>query len=221
MTADAINSLPAISGKLFDDLPASIRSYIYYLEMTIQDQKVQIQALQVQVTGLEVQVKDLEARLSKNSSNSSKPPSSDGLKRQPKSLRSKSDKLQGAQKGRIGKGLTPVEKKCSCCGIINRGSFPDNIKGPVQYGERIQALATYFAHRHFIPVDRVCEIFEDIFDIELSPGTCANIDERLFQKLGTFESSLKEHLLGTRVLHFDETGVKCEKKLQWVHVSLS
>ncbi|NGX43422.1 MAG: hypothetical protein K940chlam7_01719 [Chlamydiae bacterium] len=46
------------------------------------------------------------------------------------------------------------EKKCPCCGSMNRAIFPENIRGPVQYGERVQALTVYFAHQHFIPVDR-------------------------------------------------------------------
>ena len=113
------------------------------------------------------------------------------------------------------------EKKCPCCGGITRALFPENIKGPVQYGDRIRALIAYFSHEHFIPVDRVCEIFEDIFGIALSAGTCANVDERLFANLEVFEAGLKAHLLATRVLHFDETGMRCEKKLHWVHVASS
>lgn len=113
------------------------------------------------------------------------------------------------------------EKKCPCCGEITRASFPENIKGPVQYGDRIRALITYFSHEHFIPVDRVCEIFKDIFGVALSPGTCANVDEQLFANLEVFEAGLKTHLLATRVLHFDETGMRCEKKLHWVHVASS
>jgi len=113
------------------------------------------------------------------------------------------------------------EKKCPCCGEISRASFPENIKGPVQYGDRIRALIAYFLHEHFIPVDRVCEIFEDIFGVALSPGTCANVDEQLFANLEVFEAGLKTHLLATRVLHFDETGMRCEKKLHWVHVASS
>lgn len=113
------------------------------------------------------------------------------------------------------------EKKCPCCGKIIRASFPENIKGHVQYGDRIRALIAYFSHEHFIPVDRICEIFEDIFGVTLSPGTCANVDEQLFTNLEVFEAGLKTHLLASCVLHFDETGIRCEKKLHWIHVASS
>ncbi len=257
MNENKKSSFPPLSGVVFDSLPESIRSYIRYLESTIHQ--------------LEARVHDLEARLSKNSSNSNKPPGSDGLKKKTKSLRGQSGKKQGAQQGHVGKGLSQVdnpdlivihaptscygcglslnevegtcaekrqsfdipqpkievtehrslEKKCPCCGEVSRGIFPENIRGPVQYGERVQALTAYFAHQHFIPVDRVCQIFEDVFDVNISPGTCSNIDEKLFRHLESFESSLKTYLLAARVLHFDETGMRCEKKLRWMHVASS
>jgi transposase len=257
MDSQTIISIPTLSGEVFDTLPESIRVYIRYLESRIQQ--------------LETRVHELEARLSKDSSNSNKPPSSDGLKRKPKSLREQSGKKPGGQQGRVGKGLTQVnnpdtivthtpasctecgsnlsdvygfcaeqrqvfdipqpkinvtehrveEKKCPCCGGITRALFPENIKGPVQYGDRIRALIAYFSHEHFVPVDRVCAIVEDVFGVSLSPGTCANVDEQLFINLEVFEAGLKAHLLATRVLHFDETGMRCEKKLHWVHVASS
>lgn len=271
MNEDTTFSVPTLSGNAFDALPQSIRSYIHYLESTIQKQQITIQKQQIQIQQLEARVHDLETRLSKNSSNSSKPPSSDGLRKKPKSLRVKSDKKPGGQEGHVGKCLSQVEnpdvivihtptncdgcgselgeatgfcaerrqvfdipqpqvevtehrveeKKCPCCGSMNRAIFPENIRGPVQYGERVQALTAYFAHQHFIPVDRLCQIFEDLFGIALSPGTCSNIDEKLFQKLESFERNLKTYLLVARVLHFDETGMRCEKKLHWVHVASS
>lgn len=250
-------SIPVLSGEAFDALPESIRFYIRYLESRVQQ--------------LEARVHELEDRLSKDSSNSSKPPSSDGLKRKPKSLRKQSGKKPGGQQGHTGKGLTQVsnpdvilthtpsnctdcgsnlnnvsgataerrqvfdipqpktnvtehrveEKQCPCCGKLTRALFPENIKGPVQYGDRIRALAAYFSHQHFIPVDRVCEIFEDIFGVAISPGTCANVDEQLFANLEVFEAGLKAYLLSAQVLHFDETGMRCEKKLHWIHVASS
>ena len=57
--------------------------------------------------------------------------------------------------------------------------------------------------------------------MEISTGTFANIDRRLFEKLGSFEVNLKSHLISSKVLHFDETGMRCNKKLHWIHVTSS
>lgn len=248
-----------LSGDLFDSLPESVRYYIRFLESRVQQ--------------LEARVHELEARLSKNSSNSSKPPGTDGLTKNSKtsSQRGTSGKKPGGQIGRIGKTLeqvdnpdqviihSPIEcegcgsnlsdiagvstekrqvfdipkpvvnvtehrietKKCPCCGETSQGLFPDNVKAPVQYGERVQALVVYFQHQHLLPVERVCQIFVDLFGIAISPGTCSRIDQKLFQKLDSFEINLKAYLLASRVLHFDETGMRCNKKLHWVHVTSS
>jgi transposase len=112
-------------------------------------------------------------------------------------------------------------KRCPCCGEISQGAFPENIKAPVQYGEHVQALATYFRNQHLIPIDRVCQIFEDVFNLTLSSGTSSKIDERLFKRLEPFEFALKVHLLSCKILGFDETGMRCEKKQHWIHVTSS
>src|SRR4051812_38355273 len=58
-----------------------------------------IQSLQATIEALSTRVKQLEDRLGKDSHNSSKPPSSDGLAKKPKSLRSKSGRRSGGQHG--------------------------------------------------------------------------------------------------------------------------
>lgn len=58
-----------------------------------------------QIAALLVRVQELEARLAKDRHNSSKPPSSDGLKRKTKSLRAKSGKKPGGQVGHRGETL--------------------------------------------------------------------------------------------------------------------
>lgn len=67
-----------------------------------------ITALVVHIDKLEKRVKELERQLGSNSSNSSKPPSSDGL-RKPKSLRTSGGK-KGAPKGHQGHTLKMADK---------------------------------------------------------------------------------------------------------------
>jgi transposase len=75
---------------------------------------------------MEARIKELEDQLAKNSKNSSKPPSSDGYKKpSPKSLRKKTNRKVGGQKGHKGHNLKMVQtpdktllhkvKSCSKC----------------------------------------------------------------------------------------------------------
>ena len=256
-----------------ESLPQWAQNLIQQLTSQVQQLTSQAQQLTSQVQQLTSRVQELEAQLAKNSSNSGKPPSSDGLKKinRTQSLREKTGRKPGGQMGREGTTLNPVKdpdnieihvpeickncqnsleniatvsidkrqvfdippmsvvvtehraetKICPCCGVRNKGEFPEDVTAFTQYGERVKAFAAYFLNQHLIPFERVAQIFEDIFDIPLSPGTCVNIDNRLYKNLEVFEEGLKAHLLGCKVLHLDETGVRCEKKLHWIHVTAS
>jgi transposase len=70
-----------------------------------------IASLKGQIAALQAEVADLRRQLGQDSSNSSKPPSSDGLKKKPRiagSLRGRSGKASGGQKGHRGGTLRQV-----------------------------------------------------------------------------------------------------------------
>src|ERR1035437_4141671 len=90
-----------------------------------------------EIAVLKAHIAELERRLGLNSSNSGKPPSSDGLKKPPrvKSLREPSDKAPGGQKGHKGETLRQVTApsrivdhyppSCSTCPNRHLSSSPN------------------------------------------------------------------------------------------------
>jgi transposase len=80
--------------------------------MTAEERIAELEAIvtqqREQIEQLQASIRDLEARLAKDSHNSSKPPSSDGLRRKTKSLRAKSGKQPGGQLGHRGETLRLV-----------------------------------------------------------------------------------------------------------------
>ena len=110
-------------------------------------------------------------------------------------------------------------KICPDCSQKNQAKFPVGITQPVQYGARVQALATYFSQYQLLPYQRVQELFRDIFNAQISQGTLANILTRAHASLEQHQENVKQHLSASAVAHFDETGMRVNGKLYWLHIA--
>jgi len=110
-------------------------------------------------------------------------------------------------------------KTCPCCGKLNKAIFPESVKYPVQYGPNILASAIYCKNYQFIPYERISEFFNDIMGIKICPATIIRAERECFQNLEEFENVIREKLLASPVVNFDETGMKIEGKRHWLHVA--
>ena len=243
--------------KMFRDL----LDRIDVLTATVADQATTIDKLNEKI-------KSLEERLNKNSKNSSKPPSSDGLnKPNPKSLRKPSGKKPGAQDGHEGKGFkllkTPdktIQHKpnqcndcqylgqCQSCNISETryevdiqvetkvvahqvlsyacylknnktisGSFPQNITSVMQYGDHLESLVIALNTSGMMGINRTHDILSAVFGIPISTGTIFSMVQGCALKLKTTVERIRHTVSGLSSAHFDETGIRSEKKLHWVH----
>jgi len=223
--------------------------------------------LMAQVARLTARVTELEARLGMNSANSSKPPSSDGYtKPSPKSLRKRSGRKPGGQKGHPGTNLEQVSepdaveihspdscpcgycldgvapdhverrqvfelpekllrvtehrivvKKCPDCGRVVRGVAPPETSSPVQYGPRFRALLVYLRNYQLLPYKRLTQLCSDLLGVGVCKRTVETAERRMYGVLAPFEEAVRAQLLDEAVLHADETGMRVDGKLQWVH----
>jgi transposase len=233
---------------------------------TINKQQEIIKKQEAKIRELEFRIKELEGRLHQNSSNSHKPPSSDGLKKVIKNNRVPTNRKSGGQKGHEGKTLKMVEHPdkiifhsvkgvCDCgkdleeaemlrierrqvfdlpkklyevtehqievkrcaCGRIHRGEC--ELGGNTQYGDTMKGLVVYLIQQGQQSYERVQQLMEDVFGLPLGGGTIESANKECYERLEESERQIKEGLLGSKVIHCDETGIRCANKTQWIHVT--
>lgn len=243
--------------KDYEQIISTLLSKIAELEQVVKQQAAKIA--------------DLERRLNKNSSNSSKPPSSDGLGKPARttSLRENGKNNSGGQKGHKGETLKQTEtpdliekhvltacpdcyhslfqspllgivkrqvfdipppkieviehqaevKYCACCNKTVTAQFPSGVRAPVQYGEVIRSWSVYYQYQHFVPEDRLQQLFSDLYGIQLATATLAGYNRIAFDALAPFEESILALVKTAAVKNLDETGFRvarifCSKHTQ-------
>ena len=108
-------------------------------------------------------------------------------------------------------------KVCPHCATINRGQFPPQVTQPVAYSARVKALGVYLLSYQFLPYQRVAQVFADLFHARVCAATVCAWQQSCSAKLAEVVSGIRETLLASKVVHFDETGLEIDGKLHWLH----
>jgi transposase len=247
--------------------PAALVEIVLSFQEQVALLQQQVATFQRQCDTLQGRVTELEARLAANSSNSNKPPSSDGLaKPSPKTLRTASGRKPGGQKGHPGQTLQRVEnpndfvdlptprcscgaealetvgverrqvfelppmkltvteyraevKRCTRCGATVRAAFPEGVTAPTQYGPNFRAWLVYLHHGQLLPANRVVQLCADLFGQTVSEAVLFEATRATFERLAPFEAAVGQQLRAAPCLNVDETGLRVEGRLHWLHVA--
>ena len=243
---------------------------VLVLQQQWREQQVLMQEMGNQLAEQQAVIQALRDQLAKDSHNSSKPPSSDGLKKPRKrSLRQKGQRPIGGQPGHKGDSLKMVAapdhveahpvracphcqidlsaieplghekrqvfdvppvrlevtehqaeiKQCPGCGQRVKGAFPAHVTQPTQYGPRLKAQASYLNNYHVIPLARTEELLTDFYGQAPSEPTVLEANQHLAEQVEPSLESVKQQLIAADVAHFDESGLRVEGQLHWLHVA--
>ena len=249
-----------------DDLQALDKATLIAMFVQMAEQ---MDALKRELAIMAATLAKCQGQLALNSTNSSKPPSSDGLNRpKPKSQRQSGKRNSGGQPGHPGKTLCQVAEpdhveqhgpapQCDACGLmlqaevvqvrqvfdlpaqrhevtehqlmqaqcpcgkVHRGVFPAGVVAPVQYGPRVLAAAAYLNQHQMLPQQRSAELLGEMCGLPMSAATVQMATLRVQGQVTPVVRAVRHALLDVPVLNADESGLRVNKLLQWLHVACS
>ncbi len=89
----------------------------------------------------------------------------------------------------------------------------------MQYGPRVAATAVYLQNAHFLPEQRLAEVFQDLFRMPVCAATLAGMTRKAAQGWQGFTEWMRDLLVRAGgVKHLDETGFRIGGQTQWLHV---
>jgi transposase len=103
------------------------------------------------------------------------------------------------------------------CGAVHEGLWPEGVNAPAQYGERAKALVVHLNQHQLVPLQRTCELMRDVFGLALSQASVLAFAGEAALALAPTVQAIGQAVQSAPVVHADETGIRIEGKLHWLH----
>jgi transposase len=106
-------------------------------------------------------------------------------------------------------------RTCPCCGRLNRGVIPPEIRAHV-IGPRLAAVMSYLAGRHRIGRRGVQEVIEMVFEVPLSLGSISTLEAQTSAALAGPYREAQAAVREAPVKNTDETGWSERGQKRWL-----
>ena len=106
-------------------------------------------------------------------------------------------------------------RTCPECGLLNRAEIPSAVRAHV-IGPRLAAVMSYFSGRHHNGKRGVQEIVETVFQVPVSLGTVAALEQEMSAALAPAHSEAGRSVREAPAKNVDETGWKQAGQKRWL-----
>jgi len=103
-------------------------------------------------------------------------------------------------------------KQCPSCGTTQKGCFPSNLHGPLQYGDGLKAFVINLLIVQMTALKRVQGLIHSMMGELLSEATLLKFVLRLHLALEPWENRAIEQILKEPTIHVDETSFRVNRK---------
>ena len=112
-------------------------------------------------------------------------------------------------------------KVCPRCSMQNKGRFPKDMSGPLQYGPGIKGYVVNLLIAQMIPLKRLQQLVQTLIGQVISEATILKYVIQLYHALEVWEQSSIEEILQMPSMHVDETSLRVDRNNHWIHVCSS
>ncbi|WP_425596814.1 IS66 family transposase [Segatella buccae] len=121
--------------------------------------------------------------------------------------------------------LKPVIKEirhyvmvCKNCGERIR-TAPRRRSNNVVYDSSVKALVVYLSVVQFLPYGRIATFLREVFGLTPSEGSPVNWVNEAKKNARPIIDKIKEYIMSPAVVGFDESGLFCNKRLDWAWIA--
>ena len=111
-------------------------------------------------------------------------------------------------------------RRCSCGTTTMAPASVRCMGSPAQYGPGVRAAAVYLVCAQHLPYARAAQVMSDLLGAPISPGSITSWVADAGAALGapgSFVAAVTAALAGAPLVHADETGLRVDGKLSWIH----
>lgn len=114
------------------------------------------------------------------------------------------------------------QMRSSCtCGGVHLGVWPAGVNAPAQYGASVKAMAVHLNQYHLLPLARTTALMQDLYGAGLSQASIQSFAQEAAFTLRPTVGAIAQAVKDSAVVHADETGIRIQGKLHWLHCAVT
>ena len=107
---------------------------------------------------------------------------------------------------------------CKNCGERIR-TAPRRKSNDVVYDASVKSLVVYLSVVQFLPYGRIASFLREVFGLAPSEGSLVNWVKEAKRNAQPAIEKIKEYIMSSSVVGFDESGCYCNKRLDWAWIA--
>ena len=123
--------------------------------------------------------------------------------------------------------LNPIVKEfrhyitiCKKCGKPVQSHAPRKRgTNAVIYDATVKSMVVYMSVVLFLPYGRIADFFEEVYGLRISQGSMVNWISQAKKSAAPAIGRIKQYIMKSSVVGFDESGCYCNKRLDWAWIA--